>query len=67
VQRFTSGDYHLRALVSDGDPRLKLAAQVKDLHAVFRTIVAMSGQGWGASFSEGRARFRLCGIQAFKL
>ena len=41
VQRIASGDDHLRALVSDGDPLLELAAQVKDLHAAVWTMVAM--------------------------
>ena len=30
VQRIARGDDHLRALVREGDPRLKLAAQVKE-------------------------------------
>ena len=34
-----AGDDHLRALVSEGDPWLELAAQVKDSHATFRAMV----------------------------
>ena len=36
VQRIARGDDHLRALVREGDPRLELAAQVKESHAAFR-------------------------------
>ena len=39
VQRIARGDDHLRALVREGDPRLQLAAQVKESHAAFRSLV----------------------------
>ena len=35
VQRIARGDDHLRALMSEGDPWLELAAQVKD--SIMRT------------------------------
>ena len=41
VQRIARGDDHLRALVGAGDPRLELAAQVKESHAAFRAMVVV--------------------------
>ena len=39
VQRIARGDDHLQALVREGDPRLELAAQVKEFHVAFRALV----------------------------
>ena len=44
MQRKARGDDHLLAMVSEGDPRLELAAQVKDSHATFWAKVARVGR-----------------------
>ena len=58
MQRIARGDEHVRALVSVGDPRLELAAQVKESRAAFgRGRWCALGPGWGASLSGAKDRF----------
>ena len=55
VQRIARGDDHLRALVRVGDPRLELAAQVKESHAAFRaTVVVRVGARLGSIIKWGQ-------------
>ena len=55
VQRIARGDDHLRALVREGDPRLELAAQVKESHEAFRALVMMRvGARFGSIIKWGQ-------------
>ena len=57
VQRIARGDDYLRALVREGDPRLELAAQVKESHAAFRAMVMMSvGARFGSIIKWGQGQ-----------
>ena len=60
VQRIVRGYDHLRALVRERDPRLELAAQVKESHAAFRALVMVRvGARFGSIIKWGQGRFRL--------
>ena len=55
VQRIARGDDHLRALVREGDPRLELAAPVKESHAAFRALVMVRvGARFGSIIKWGQ-------------
>ena len=55
VPRIARGDDHMRALVRAGDPRLELAAQVKESHAAFRaTVVVRVGARLGSIINWGQ-------------
>ena len=41
MQRMVWGNDQLRGFVRAGDPRLELAAQIKDSHAAFRAMVVV--------------------------
>ena len=74
VQRMARGDDHLRALVRERDPRLELAAQVKESHAAFRAMVVVRVGGRFGSiikWSQGplpivRNLERLAGADVFE-
>ena len=74
VQRIARGDDHLRELVRKGDPRLELAARVKESHAAFRaTVVVRVGARLGSIIKWGQGPLpivrnleRLAGADVFE-
>ena len=63
VQRIARGDDHPRALVGEGDPRLELAAQIKESHTVFRaTVVVRVGARLGSAINWGKGPLQIVRI-----